>query len=57
MPRHDDSGASAAEYSLLVAAIAALIVAVVFVLGGHVAALFDTSCEAVRAKAAPSESC
>lgn len=42
-PRPDD-GASAVEYGLLVAGIAALIVAVVFALGGTVAGLFKDSC-------------
>jgi len=38
--RHDD-GATAVEYGLLVAAIAAVIVAVVFLLGGKVSSAFD----------------
>ncbi len=42
-----DEGASAVEYGLLVAAIAALIVAVVFVLGGKVKAAFSTTCTAI----------
>ena len=41
--RHDD-GASAVEYGLLVAAIAAVIVGIVFILGGQVKKAFtDTS--------------
>ncbi len=36
-----DEGASAVEYGLLVAAIAALIVGVVFILGGKVSSTFD----------------
>ena len=38
--RHDE-GASAVEYGLLVAAIAALIVGVVFLLGGKVSSTFN----------------
>jgi pilus assembly protein Flp/PilA len=38
--RHDE-GASAVEYGLLVAAIAAIIVGVVFILGGKVSSAFD----------------
>ena len=43
-----DRGASAVEYGLLVAAIAALIVGVVFGLGGVVANIFGTSCAAIN---------
>jgi len=38
---HHDEGATAVEYGLLVAAIAAVIVAVVFLLGGKVSSAFD----------------
>jgi pilus assembly protein Flp/PilA len=38
--RHDE-GASAVEYGLLVAAIAAIIVGVVFILGGKVSSAFN----------------
>jgi pilus assembly protein Flp/PilA len=38
----DDSGATAVEYGMLVAAIAAVIVTAVFLLGGKVSAAFDT---------------
>jgi pilus assembly protein Flp/PilA len=40
-----DEGASAVEYGLLVAAIAAVIVAVVFALGSYVRGAFQTSCD------------
>ncbi|MCA0329861.1 MAG: Flp family type IVb pilin [Actinobacteria bacterium] len=40
--RHDE-GASAVEYGLLVAAIAAVIVAVVFLLGQRVSTTFDST--------------
>jgi pilus assembly protein Flp/PilA len=39
-----DEGASAVEYGLLVAAIAAVIVVVVFVLGGKVKSAFQNTC-------------
>lgn len=41
-----DNGASAVEYGLLVAAIAAIIIAIVFLLGGRVKSTFSktTSC-------------
>ncbi|HEY5134705.1 MAG TPA: Flp family type IVb pilin [Candidatus Nanopelagicales bacterium] len=44
--RHDE-GASAVEYGLLVAAIAALIVGVVFLLGGKVSSTFATTCSGI----------
>ncbi|MBI1377631.1 MAG: Flp family type IVb pilin [Frankiales bacterium] len=42
-----DEGASAVEYGLLVAAIAAVIVAVVFVLGTKVKAAFQSTCDTI----------
>ena len=39
-----DEGASAVEYGLLVAAIAALIVIIVFALGGLVKGIFSDTC-------------
>ena len=44
----DDRGASAVEYGLMVAAIAAVIVVVVFALGGVVRDKFQSTCTAVR---------
>lgn len=43
-----DEGASAVEYGLLVAAIAAVIVVVVFVLGGYVQGAFDDTCSGIE---------
>ena len=40
----DEDGASAVEYGLLVAAIAALIVIIVFALGGIVREVFEDTC-------------
>jgi pilus assembly protein Flp/PilA len=42
--RKDEDGASAVEYGLLVAAIAALIVLIVFALGGVVKEVFTETC-------------
>ena len=43
--RHNEEGASAVEYGLLVAGVAALIVLIVFAFGGAVKnTLFETSC-------------
>lgn len=41
---HDDTGASAVEYGLIVAGIAAVVVATVFALGGVTFSLFSESC-------------
>jgi pilus assembly protein Flp/PilA len=40
--RRDDRGATAVEYGLLVALIAAVIVGIVFTLGGQIKAAFQT---------------
>lgn len=45
MNRRREDGASAVEYGLLVAAIAALIVLVVFVIGKYVKGAFDNTCD------------
>ena len=45
--RHDE-GASAVEYGLLVAAIAAVIVGVVFLLGSKVSATFSKTCSGIN---------
>ena len=42
-----DEGASAVEYALLVAAIAALIVIVVFAFGGLIQNIFSDTCTAI----------
>ncbi len=50
--QHTD-GASAVEYALLIAAISAIIVAIVFVLGGRVKSAFSktNSCISIQGKA------
>ena len=55
--RRDETGASAVEYGLLVTAIAALIVIIVFALGGTVVDLFTTTCNSVQSKAQTSSTC
>jgi pilus assembly protein Flp/PilA len=43
----DERGASAVEYGLLIAGIAALIVVVVFAFGGVIKNIFQTTCNSV----------
>ena len=46
--RKDETGASAVEYGLLVALIAAVIVVAVFSLGGLVKGTFDQTCKSIK---------
>jgi pilus assembly protein Flp/PilA len=55
--RKDEQGASAVEYGLLVAAIAALIVLIVFALGGVVKEVFTDTCNSVQASANTTAAC
>ena len=56
--RKNEEGASAVEYGLLVAGVAALIVLIVFAFGGVVKdTLFTTSCNTVADHATTSASC
>jgi pilus assembly protein Flp/PilA len=62
--KRDDEGASAVEYGLLVAAIAAIIILVVFAVGSWVKGAFKDTCDAfnnagsvTRAGAASTQSC
>ena len=55
--RIDEDGASAVEYGLLIAGIAALIVAVVFFFGGAVGDLFGNTCDTVGTDSGGSMSC
>lgn len=48
--RRTDDGASAVEYGLLVAAIAALVVIIVFALGGLITDVFKDTCDEIKAK-------
>jgi pilus assembly protein Flp/PilA len=55
--RTEEDGASAVEYGLLIAGVATLIIAVVFVFGGAVAGLFDDTCDSVGTGSSGSMSC
>ncbi len=57
--RMDERGASAVEYGLLVAGIAAIVVAVVFLLGGQIQDAFNDTCAELQSKgkAAANASC
>lgn len=48
----NEEGASAVEYGLLVAAIAAVIVVIVFALGGVVRGVFKSTCDSIAGKGA-----
>ncbi len=49
--RKDEKGASAVEYGLLVAAIAGIIVLIVFALGKIVNEVFQDTCDTIKASA------
>jgi pilus assembly protein Flp/PilA len=53
----DDGGASAVEYGLIVAAIAAVTVIILFALGGAVRDLFTESCTTIANEASPTSAC
>ena len=53
----NEDGASAVEYGLLVAAIAALIVIIVFALGGVVQEVFQKTCDEVQSGADTTATC
>ncbi len=54
----DEDGASAVEYGLLVAGIAALIVLIVFAFGGVISGVFDSTCKSVSGGASgPAATC
>lgn len=55
--RREENGASAVEYGLLVAGIAALIVAIVFVMGGMIKSSFSKTCGVVSSKGNASATC
>lgn len=44
---HDERGASAVEYGLLISGVAAVIVAAVFLFGGSVGVSFNNSCDVI----------
>jgi len=53
----DERGASAVEYGLLVAGIAALIVLIVFAFGGVIQEVFQNTCDDVSAGAGTTADC
>jgi len=57
MPRRDEEGASAVEYGLLVAGIAALIVAIVFLFGGMIEDVFSSTCDKIESGASTGSDC
>ena len=48
LPKRDERGASAVEYGLLIAGIAALIVVIVFAFGDNLTDIFSGTCDAVN---------
>lgn len=52
-----EEGASAVEYALLVAAIAALIVIVVFAFGGLINNIFKDTCDSIGSNSSSAENC
>jgi pilus assembly protein Flp/PilA len=51
LAKMDERGASAVEYGLLIAGIAALIIVVVFAFGGVLNKIFDSTCDKVGSSA------
>jgi pilus assembly protein Flp/PilA len=51
--RKDDAGASAVEYALILAAITAVIVLVVFLFGARVHDLFTSTCQSISVAGVP----
>ena len=57
LAKMDERGASAVEYGLLIAGIAALIVVVIFAFGGVLKNVFSNTCKSVGVSAGGSGSC
>jgi pilus assembly protein Flp/PilA len=53
----DERGASAVEYGLLIAGIAALIVVIVFAFGDNLTGIFEDTCSKVSGSAGTASSC
>lgn len=53
----DERGASAVEYGLLIAGIAALIVVIVFAFGGIIGEVFSDTCSEVQSGASTTATC
>ena len=57
LSKRDEDGASAVEYGLLVAAIAAVIVVIVFALGGLIKDAFSKTCTSIKSGTSSTASC
>jgi pilus assembly protein Flp/PilA len=55
--KRDEDGASAVEYGLLVAGIAALIVAIVFIFGGMIRDVFKGTCDKIAGSSGVTATC
>ena len=55
--RRNQDGASAVEYGLLVAGIAALVVVIVFAFGGVIKNTFENTCKSVKGGSAAASTC
>ena len=55
--RKDESGASAVEYGLLVAGIAALVVVIVFAFGGVIKNTFNSTCKTIKGGTTAATTC
>nr|WP_202388167.1 Flp family type IVb pilin [Nocardioides flavescens] len=55
--RMDERGASAVEYGLLIAGIAALVVVVVFAFGGTIKGVFSDTCSTIASNASTGTTC
>ena len=55
--RNSESGASAVEYGLLVAAIAAIIIVIVFALGRVAQGSYATTCNNIKTEMQASQAC
>lgn len=57
LAKRDEEGASAVEYGLLVAAIAAIIVVIVFSLGNVIKDVFKSTCDKIDSEVAVTATC
>ena len=53
----NEAGASAVEYGLLIGGIAAVIVVLVFALGGQIEGLFQDTCDNVKTGSGAAQTC
>jgi pilus assembly protein Flp/PilA len=55
--RHDDQGTSAVEYSLLLTAIATVLVSIVYALGGATGGLYSDTCSRIASQVTFTATC